>query len=142
MQRMNREETAKVLTLISTHYWQDPKVENKDVTLMVETWTQALADIPLRPYIENALDWWFKHEKWPPQASDLRERAKMQMRAERDAHESAELLRRYAPLPARKMAPIAIRREAVRRLTAGEISGADLEREIERLVAESTGSHA
>jgi hypothetical protein len=55
----------------------------------------TLSDIPLTPYIENALEWWFKHEEWPPQASQLRERAEIQMRRERDEHKSAELLARY-----------------------------------------------
>jgi hypothetical protein len=62
---------------------------------MVETWAKALEDVPLTPYIENALDWWFKHEKWPPQASELRERAKHQMREERRYRENQEVLARY-----------------------------------------------
>lgn len=102
----------------------------------------ALGDMPLTPHIENALDWWFKHEKWPPQAAELLERAAVFRRAEQTALESAALLQRYAPLPDRKMAPLAIRREAIRRLTAGEITGAELDGEIERLVAESTRADA
>jgi hypothetical protein len=64
----------------------------------------------LRPYIENALDWWFKHEEWPPQASQLRERAKQQMRSERIERENAATLARYAipagDIPVHDMRPI------------------------------------
>jgi hypothetical protein len=139
---MNSDEVTQTILLIDAAYGPKMKAADRDMDLVIEVWTIALSDIPWKPHGENALSWWLKNEPWPPSPADLRERAKATMRAERGAHESAELLRRYAPLPARKMAPIAIRREAVRRLTAGEISGADLEREIERLVAESTGSHA
>jgi hypothetical protein len=67
---------------------------------MVETWVKALEDVPLRPHIENALDWWFKNQEWPPQASQLRALAKERMRAERDAR----VLDRYA-LPAGNTGP-------------------------------------
>jgi hypothetical protein len=59
---------------------------------MLGTWTKTLEDIPLMPYIENALDWWFKNEKWPPQASDLRERVKIQKRREREAQHNKDLM--------------------------------------------------
>ena len=72
---MNREETAKVLTMIATHYWQTTNIAERNIDLMIETWTRALADVPLIPHIELALDDWCRTEKWPPQASELRQRA-------------------------------------------------------------------
>lgn len=92
---MNAEETSRVLAMISTHYWQTANMASRNVDLMIETWTMALEDIPLTPYIENALEWWFKNEEWPPQASQLRERAKAQMKQERGERENAETLARY-----------------------------------------------
>lgn len=72
---MNRVETSKVLDLIRAHYWQTLKAGENDRAMQLETWTMALRDVPLTPYIENALEWWFRNEEWPPQASQLRERA-------------------------------------------------------------------
>jgi hypothetical protein len=93
---MNREETAKLLTTIATHYWQTANMAGRNVDLMIETWAMTLSDIPLTPYIENALEWWFKHEEWPPQASQLRERAQMQIKRERDERKNAETLALYS----------------------------------------------
>jgi hypothetical protein len=89
---MNEREVGMVLDMIRAHYWQTLKSEENDRALMLRTWTLTLEDVSLTPYIENALEWWFKHEKWPPQASDLRERAKTQMRNERKARENRELM--------------------------------------------------
>lgn len=72
---MNAKETGMVLEMITAHYWQTPKTAERNAELMVRTWQKALADIPLQPHIELALDDWFKHEKWPPQVAELRERA-------------------------------------------------------------------
>jgi len=99
MKPMNREETAKVLTLIATHYWQTANLAGRNVDLMIETWAKALSDIPLTPNIELALDEWFKNEKWPPQASELRELAKLRMARERESRKSAELLALYSGKP-------------------------------------------
>lgn len=137
---MNEKETAMVLELVRNHYWRTLRDGENNQALMLGTWSKALADVPLTPYIENALDWWFKHESWPPQAAQLRERAKMAMRNDRAAQESAALKERYAPLPERKMAPLHIRRHALARLRAGDINADDLDREIERLVADSAGA--
>mgnify|MGYP000861643764 FL=1 len=72
---MNATETGMVLEMITAHYWQTPKTAERNADLMVRTWQKTLADIPLQPHIELALDDWFKQEKWPPQAAELRERA-------------------------------------------------------------------
>lgn len=72
---MNAKETGMVLEMITAHYWQTPKTAERNAELMVRTWQKALADIPLQPHIELALDDWFKNEKWPPQVAELRERA-------------------------------------------------------------------
>lgn len=72
---MNATETGMVLEMITAHYWQTPKTAERNADLMVRTWQKTLADIPLQPHIELALDDWFKNEKWPPQAAELRERA-------------------------------------------------------------------
>lgn len=72
---MNAKETGMVLEMITAHYWQTPKTAERNAELMVRTWQKALADIPLQPHIELALDDWFKHEKWPPQVAELRELA-------------------------------------------------------------------
>lgn len=72
---MNATETGMVLEMITAHYWQTPSIADRNVELMVRTWQKALADIPLQPHIEIALDEWFRTEKWPPQAAELRERA-------------------------------------------------------------------
>lgn len=72
---MNAKETGMVLEMITAHYWQTPKTAERNAELMVRTWQKALADIPLQPHIEIALDDWFKNEKWPPQVAELRERA-------------------------------------------------------------------
>lgn len=118
---MNAEETSKVLAMISAHYWGAAKAEGKDLELMTETWMATLGEIPLTPYIERALSWWFKHEKWPPQAADLAERAKMYMRHERDAKQSAETMALYSGCGPRKteaLPPLAERRETLRKLVA------------------------
>lgn len=72
---MNATETGMVLEMITAHYWQTPSIADRNAELMVRTWQKALADIPLQPHIEIALDEWFRNEKWPPQAAELRERA-------------------------------------------------------------------
>lgn len=72
---MNATETGMVLEMIAAHYWQTPRVGDRNAELMVRTWQKALADIPLQPHIELALDEWFRSETWPPQAAELRERA-------------------------------------------------------------------
>lgn len=87
---MNRTETAMVLDLIRAHYWQTLKSGENNRALMLETWTQVLADIPLRPYGEKALSWWLKHEKWPPQAAELRKRAREYMADDREERENEE----------------------------------------------------
>ncbi|MGE0541240.1 MAG: replicative helicase loader/inhibitor [Dehalococcoidia bacterium] len=74
-ENMNAKETGMVLEMITAHYWQTPKTAERNAELMVRTWQRALADIPLRPHIELALDDWFRHEQWPPQVAELRERA-------------------------------------------------------------------
>ena len=91
---MNREDVAKLLTTISNHYWQHPAAADRNIDLMVETWTMVLADIPWTPYGENALEWWLKNEKWPPQAAELRARAKSKMTTDRDLAETRALLDR------------------------------------------------
>lgn len=72
---MNKAETATVLATIATHYWQTTNLAERNIDLMVETWTMVLSDIPLRPDIESVLERWLRTEKWPPQAAELRELA-------------------------------------------------------------------
>jgi hypothetical protein len=72
---MNAKETGMVLEMITAHYWQTPKTAERNAELMVRTWQKTLAEVPLQPHIELALDEWFRTEKWPPQASELRELA-------------------------------------------------------------------
>jgi hypothetical protein len=72
---MNAKETGMVLEMITAHYWQTPKTAERNAELMVRTWQKTLADVPLQPHIERALDEWFRTEKWPPQAAELRELA-------------------------------------------------------------------
>lgn len=99
---MTREETAKVLTMIATHYWQTANIAERNIDLMIETWTRALADMPLRPHIELALDDWFRTEKWPPQASELRQRATELSGATIDPRTLAEMQERVRALGARE----------------------------------------
>ena len=100
---MNADETSKVLSMIATHYWQAANhLGDRNVDLMVETWTMALADVPLTPYIANALEWWFKHEAWPPQASQLRERAITAMRQDQRDRDAHDRWRAIAHAPARQ----------------------------------------
>src|SRR4051812_18579013 len=79
-ERMTAEEVARVLALISAHYWQTPGVADRNVDLMIGTWQMVLADVPWTPYGEKALEWWLTHQKWPPQAAELRSRARELMR--------------------------------------------------------------
>lgn len=97
-----------------------------------------MSDVPLTPYIECALEWWFRHEKWPPQAAELAERARMQVYRERDERKSAETLALYSrpALSQPPIAPLAIRREALRMAKAGEIPWKDLDGVVARLDAE------
>lgn len=102
---MNREETAQLLTMITNHYWNTGSVRDRNVDLMIETWTMALGDIPMRPYIVNALERWVREEKWPPQASDLRERAKLLMKREREVGDADRVLAEYVHVPVDPNAP-------------------------------------
>lgn len=69
---MTREEVGMVLDMIRAHYWQVLKAGENDRALMLRTWEAVFLDLPLRPHIESALAEWFRTEKWPPQASELR----------------------------------------------------------------------
>jgi hypothetical protein len=51
----------------------------------------VLEEIPLTPYLESALSWWFKREHWAPQASDLRRKALELMASERAVKETLAL---------------------------------------------------
>lgn len=145
---MNREETGRVLDLIRAHYWQTLKAGENDRAMMLETWTLALSDVPLTPYTEIALEWWFKYEKWPPQAADIRERARAAMDAERTARELREMAeqreramathgRCQIPALGAALATLEpwerrIRNELTRRAANKEIAWSDIDAEFER----------
>lgn len=115
---MDLKETARVLDMIVTHYWAtDRGVRERNLGLMASTWQMVLADTSMSS-IESALRWWFTHEKWPPQASELRQRALQIEREERRAREDAETLARYRDwtpaLVGPAMEPLAERRRRLR----------------------------
>ncbi len=140
---MNERETGMVLEMIRAHYWQTLKSGENDRALMLRTWSKALDDVPLRPHIENALEWWFKHEQWPPQASQLRERAMDEIKALKRERENAETLARYSlPAPKQPTVPRDIQLAVRARIRAGEINVVQAVGEIKRLVAEREDEHA
>lgn len=96
---MNADEVSQVVAMMRAHYGPRSGLEGRSLELMLETWTAALATVPLKPHGMNALEWWFAHEDWPPQAANIRNRAREAMASEERAARDAATRERY-PRPA------------------------------------------
>lgn len=130
---MTSDEVTQAILLIDAAYGPKMKAAERNLDLVIEVWSIALADIPWSPYGENALSWWLQHEPWPPAPAEIRERATTQMRNQRKARESAELLQRYSRVPERVRPSWEERRKLLARLVAGEITAHDLDTELARV---------
>jgi hypothetical protein len=87
---MTIEETKQILTILSARY-VGAKLWDQDPALTIRVWHMSLDDVPF-PAAERVLVMWFRDEKWPPDPSELRDRAfgllaTCQSREEREALE-------------------------------------------------------
>lgn len=91
---------------------------------MLATWTEVLATLALDDVLAG-LRGWMRTEEWPPQASQLRERAILARKARTLEAEQAALLARYTRQPEPALPPLAERRRALSARLAESGGGRD-----------------